>query len=766
MTNNLFRILFYLSILLTGYSGYAQSEYQWRGTASSHWNDPSNWLPAGGPGSNVKVVIDGSQSTQFPVLNEPVNLYHLVMQNDAKLDVADSRLSVQWLDVKNSYFINSGAGPIEIAVTSNLTATIGNTNFAKDVRFILSGSVIFVDGTSAGGNTFEGDVTYEVASSGSLTISGPAALSRSVYKGNLTVERTVGGETNFFTVNAAPQTVVHGDIVFLNPAGGNVQIGHNITSTHIGGNMTVEVSNPTSATNNFYLYNVSNGEDGNDGNVTVGNLNWVAVKGCDLHLNQFKLTGVKNYAIDIIDNRFDVPGGFHYEDVAPNGTYAGLPVLRFGNNQVDGPAKFVLRTDGDYREGGVGNPNVFNGDVTVVADGFGSLMFSSYKVSEYNGKLQIERTQAGYTSFFQEMAESVTIPGDFTYVNKAGGETYFGYTGNGPARIKVGGTLNIDYEATTTQPNKFILAGLENHSENGKVSILNPGEMVVKNNTLELSEFQISGQRGGDVLFDNNIFKIDEPFYFQNGKNPPLEWESTRRTIRISQSTFDCQASFLVYDNADLYDALSYPYGPNIFKDDVTFVGGGAGTLHISDNLEVSQYRGSVNIYRYSPGDNYLFTESYSSKTIGGDLLYVNTQGGHTQIGSGAFAASLQINGRLSITYTGGANGNFNLLKTKNLTGGGNMVIENPQSITLRNNTLIVDQFEITGGEGAVQFADNSVTTSSGFVYTQSSSGTSDAIFSGNVFTLRVTLSMKPVEALYTMLPPTIFTEIMNIGVI
>jgi len=117
MTNNLFRILFYLSILLTGYSGYAQSEYQWRGTASSHWNDPSNWLPAGVPGSNVKVVIDGSQSTQFPVLNEPVNLYHLVMQNDAKLDVADSRLSVQWLDVKNSYFINSGEDPIEIAVS-------------------------------------------------------------------------------------------------------------------------------------------------------------------------------------------------------------------------------------------------------------------------------------------------------------------------------------------------------------------------------------------------------------------------------------------------------------------------------------------------------------------------------------------------------------------------------------------------------------------------------------------------------------------------
>ena len=108
---------------------------------------------------------------------------------------------------------------------------------------------------------------------------------------------------------------------------------------------------------------------------------------------------------------------------------------------------------------------------------------------ECTGDLTINRTAAGLTLAFNSGA---VIGGNFTYTNNTAGETGFGNLANATT---IGGTVNITANYTT--PNNFGIHRLVNQTNGGSITITNSLGFSVQNDTLLLSEMNISGYTGG-----------------------------------------------------------------------------------------------------------------------------------------------------------------------------------------------------------------------------------------------------------------------------
>ncbi|MBK8698310.1 MAG: hypothetical protein IPN29_01650 [Saprospiraceae bacterium] len=105
------------------------------------------------------------------------------------------------------------------------------------------------------------------------------------------------------------------------------------------------------------------------------------------------------------------------------------------------------------------------------------------------GNVSINRTAAGLTSAFNAGA---TINGNFTYTNNTAGETGFGNLAN---KTSIGGTITITANFITS--NSFEMHRLVNQTNGGSITITNSLGFSVQNDTLLLSEMNISGYTGG-----------------------------------------------------------------------------------------------------------------------------------------------------------------------------------------------------------------------------------------------------------------------------
>ncbi|MEJ7589758.1 MAG: hypothetical protein WKI04_19575, partial [Ferruginibacter sp.] len=191
-----------------------------------------------------------------------------------------------------------------------------------------------------------------------------------------------------------------------------------------------------------------------------------------------------NAATDVVINISSLPGYHSY----------------VRNTTVNDNITFnISGTTNFYEADNAATGNHFTGNTTFNYAGTGNLYLSQADTSLYDGNLTVSRTAAGITDAFNGGA---VIGGNFSFTNNTAGNSLFGTISR---RTSIGGTVNIAINNTT--PGSFELIRLVNQTGGGNISVQNSIGFDVRNDTLLLNTFNISGYQGADFgyLYYNDI---------------------------------------------------------------------------------------------------------------------------------------------------------------------------------------------------------------------------------------------------------------------
>src|ERR1700677_389052 len=157
----------------------AQTSYTWTGATSTSWVVPTNWSPAGIPGSADNVtVVTGSNNCKLAVSTSINNL----TVTSGTLDMNGGTLTVNGtttqftagtvqngtLTITGATTTNFGNGPVTMNCVVNITSAAflsRNTTYQSTVTITKTGAT---NDASAGGNTFNGALTATNNGSGYL----------------------------------------------------------------------------------------------------------------------------------------------------------------------------------------------------------------------------------------------------------------------------------------------------------------------------------------------------------------------------------------------------------------------------------------------------------------------------------------------------------------------------------------------------------------------------------------------------------------------
>jgi len=455
------------------------------------------------------------------------------------------------------------------------------------------------------------------------------------------------------------------------------------------------------------------------GNVIINSIDLQA--GSQLDVNGFSLTINGNTTfIKFIGSTINNSNGSTDIEINLN-TGAGGFYTFFSSNTVNDHIVFNLTGSNQFVEGYDGTPNHYNGNVRInINDPLPALI--SYLVpSQYHGNLSIFRTVAGGTSLFNA---SATITGNFSYTNPVGTGTGIGNPG---VETNIGGTIsmNVNYLA----PGGFEMYQVHNKSKGGTIVVQNSQGFVLKNDTLLVKSLSITGYRTGQYgdLFSNKItgnVTIGNDVGYGGGF-----------ITRIRNNAIFGKTVFSNNGTNPLIDADAVGTG-NAYTGDVTFNASG-GPIYIAYNAPI-QCSGNLVINRTATGHTQAFT---SGAAIGGNFSYNSQSAGATLLGNETTPTN--IAGTINISAKETAPGIFQMIRINNQKAGGSIVVVHPEGFYVTNNSLLADQFSITGYKGATNnhFNGNIVTgnvsisddTGYGggfYTYVRSNSITGNTVFS------------------------------------
>ncbi len=484
------------------------------------------------------------------------NLYNDTL-TVAGFTVAGKKFSNSNIDLSKLTF---GTFLYEDDPANNAPLYISRSEFNGPAVFTLKGVASFNEGWN-GPNTYNGNTVFKGAGQGELNVSG---WSRSLFNGDLAIERTVAGTTNGLTSGAASSTAVTGNFSYINKAGGVTVIGGGTGKAIIEGKVNIEVET-TSSNPAFTLQRLANNTTG--GVISILNPGGFNLYNDTLTVAGFTVAGKKfsNSNIDLSKLTF---GTFLYEDDPANNA-----PLYISRSEFNGPAVFTLKGVASFNEGWNG-PNTYNGNTVFKGAGQGELNVSGWSRSLFNGDLAIERTVAGTTNVLTNDAPASTaVTGDFSYGNKIGGSTTIGGTSG---KTIIEGKVDIEVETTGSNP-AFTLQRLANNTDGGVVSILNPGAFNLLNDTLIVASFTVSGKQFVDS--NVNYSKLTSgSFLYEDaaGNNAPLY---------MSHNEFNGPAAFTLNGSGSFNDGW---VGPNQYNGNVTYTRNGSGNIVIGSSFVLS----------------------------------------------------------------------------------------------------------------------------------------------------------------------------------
>lgn len=466
----------------------------WTGSSSSNWNTLTNWDPAVIPTLNDVVTIPGGLG-RYPVLSGNTTVRQIDMQAGSRIDVNGFALSV----IGNGFNYFTGATLNNSNATTDIilnltTGSLGFTTYFRgttindNIIYNLSGIDTYMEGDTGPSNQFNGNVTYNIIGTLGVNIS---QSSPSIYTGNVTVNRTVHGQSNMFFGGAN----IAGNYSFTDSTGSITLMGSNAGRTDIGGRVNVALYDPStiSATAFFEMHRFVNHTTG--GTINVGN-------SAGFLLEEDTL---KAAALIINGTRGNVNGQAIHNDItaavtiSDNAIPFGSAGIYMTNNLFTG--SFTLnKNNAAYPVYEASNR--FVGNTVFNCGGAGPLQLCWTASSVFDGNLTINRTVAGYTEAFTWGA---TINGNFTYTNLTAGDTHLGnFFGFPNRKTLVSGTVNITAHYTT--PDIFALDDITNLTPGGNVEVLNSKGVDMKTDTLLVNNVTLTGYRGNfATIFGNKI---------------------------------------------------------------------------------------------------------------------------------------------------------------------------------------------------------------------------------------------------------------------
>ncbi|MEO6128555.1 MAG: T9SS type A sorting domain-containing protein [Ferruginibacter sp.] len=480
----------YLFILLLICSYYVNAQ-TWTG-GSTNWNNPANWNPMTVPTSNDIATIPGGLGN-YPVLQNNITVRSINMQAGSKLDVNGFSLTI----ISNDFVYFTGATLINSDATKDIilninTGDLGFTTYFKNntvndnIVFNLSGGNTFLEGDAGVANQFNGNVTYNITDRLPVKISDAVP---SQFNGNLTVNRTSKGETH--VCNGGGN--ITGNYLFIDNTGSITLMGNNTAKTNIAGTVNITVNDPSvsTATSIFEMHRIINQTNG--GNILIQNTAGFLIERDTL----------KNVAINITGTRGNIIGDILNSSITAN-TLVSNNVTSLGNSRIyvrdnlfTGNSNFI--TNGnliDLYEWG----NHFIGNTTFTVNSGTSLHVCYTASSIFDGNVTINRTVAGYTEAF---VYGAIINGNFIYTNNTAGDTHLGNFYGFPGRkTTISGTINITAHFATA--GVFALDEVMNQAGGGNIDVLNSKGADIKNDTLIVNAFSITGYSNGFAEFFNN----------------------------------------------------------------------------------------------------------------------------------------------------------------------------------------------------------------------------------------------------------------------
>ena len=482
----------YLSILLL-MCAYFLNAQTWTG-GSTDWNNASNWNPMTIPGSNDIAIIPGGLGN-YPVLLNNITVRSINMQAGSRLDVNGFSLTVISNDFV--YFtgatINNSNAATDIVLNIN-TGNLGFTTYFKNnivndaIVFNLTGVNTFLDGDAGVANQFNGNVTYNITGTLGVRISDAVP---SQFNGNLTINRSTKGETR--VCNAGGN--ITGNYLFTDNTGSITLMGNNTAKTSIGGTVNITINDPSvnTATSIFEMRRIINQTSG--GTILIQNTAGFLLEKDTL----------KNTAITFNGIRGNINGQILNSSLAANTSLStntvslGSGIFYVTNNLFTGNTNFTINNSNALQFYDWGNQ--YTGNTIFEVNSVAVLHIGSTNArSNFNGNVTINRTVPGFTEAF---GFGSTITGNFIYTNNQGGDTRLGnYFGSAGRKTTISGTVNITANYIT--PDIFALDDVTNQTGGGNIEVLNSQGANIKNDTLIVNAFTITGYRNGFAEFFNN----------------------------------------------------------------------------------------------------------------------------------------------------------------------------------------------------------------------------------------------------------------------
>ena len=703
-----------LTLLLVMISNLAVSQTRtWTGNVSNDWANNGNWGEGSAPTASSAVIIPTTLAAgkPWPVLvNADAVAGSLTLNAGSQLDVNGHKMTVSGaVNITGATVANSGAGAIriDVGVVSGGSSYIRNSTFTAALDFKTNGNSVLYEADNTGTNTYEGDVKFTIAATGDHNISN---IYRSLFKGNLTIERTAAGTTNVFTSNAATSVAVKGSFTYKNHSGGSTTIGGTDKKAILEKDVNIDVET-TGSNPSFTLRRLDNKNGTGGGNISVINPGTLNIISDTLKLAGFTISGknggVSNLAANLIS------GVFTYSDA---GTNAGS-LYSYGNT-FDGASGFTFNgtVAGSFFESynSAPNGNVYKGNAVFTTASPADLTIGYHRSVTFEAGLSVTRTVAGGTGI---LVNSGSVGGDFSYTNEAGGVTAIG---KNAGSVTVAGKVDILTGALAGNP-AFDLYKLSNETTGGKIEIKNAGTFNIIDNNLSVTGMKVLNKNGGGSSLGNNV--ISGIFtYSDAGTNTGALYSYGNIFDGASGFTFNGVAASQFFESYN-----SAPDG-NVYKGNAVFTTASPAPLTIGYHRSVT-FEAGLSVTRTVAGATGILVNNGS---VGGNFSYTNEAGGGTTIGKDG--GSVTVTGKVDIlTDASEGNPSFSLYKLSNETTGGKIEIKNAGTFNIIDNNLSVTGMKVLNKNGGGSSLGNNVISG---IFTYSDAGTNTgALYSyGNIF--------------------------------
>jgi len=630
----------------------------WTGSASTDWNTAGNWSPVTVPTIGSSVTIPGTVvSTRWPVLASNVSIANISTSPGAQMNVNGFTFTTGNFDLYG-ITINNTNGATDIILTLNG----GGTNYFRSCvindnsTINFNGALPYYEGLT-GGNTYNGNTIYNVASAAEFNISYD---NRSTFNGNLTISRTLAGTSNIFRVGGT----VNGNFSYTNNVGGVTAIGQNGGGyTPVSG--TFSIASNLLVTPSFGVHRVKNLTSG--GSINMQKAGYVLFNEDTLLLSSFRVDSMASGNVqDFYRNSITAPT-INISTAAAN---TGSIYMR--QNLFNGNFTYT-HTSADIIYEGFTGGNTYNGNTVYNIAGTGQFNISFDNRSTFNGNLTISRTVAGTSNIFRVGG---TVNGNFSYTNNVGGSTAIGQNSGG--YTPVSGTFSIASNLLVTP--SFGVHRVKNQTTGGSINIQKAGYVLFYEDTLLLSSFRVDSMASGNV----------QDFYRDMITAPSINISTAAAntgSIYIRQNLFNGNFTY-THTSADIvYEGFT---GGNTYNGNTVYNMAGTGQVYISfDNR--STFNGNLTTTRTVAGLSNIF---HVGGTVNGNFSYTNNVGGSTAIGQSSGFLS-NISGTLNIASNPLGFPNFGLYKIKNQTPGGDLIIQKTGFTVFVDDSLVVNNFKV-----------------------------------------------------------------------